>query len=257
MLDLINADCIEGLRNLEAGSVDVVVTSPPYNLGIDYSTYSDKKTREDYLQWMRDVFLECKRVLHDKGHLFLNVGYSNVDPWVNMDVAQTLRQDWVLQNNICWVKSIHVGDKTTGHFKPINSKRYINPTWESLFHFTKDGNVEIDKLGVGVPFEVKSNIARRGHAQDLRDRGNSWFIPYPHIKRKWVKGNHPAIFPPDLVKFCLKTSGIEKGVLCDPFVGTGTSAWVAQEMGWDFIGFDIDEEYLNFARERLNNVLAF
>ena len=257
MIDLIHEECIAGMNKLPEGSVDVIVTSPPYNLGIDYSTYSDKKGRGEYLSWMRDVFLAARRVLKDQGHLFLNVGYSNVDPWVNMDVAQTLREDWVLQNNICWVKSIHVGDKTTGHFKPINSKRFINPTWESLFHFTKDGNVEIDKLGVGVPFEVKSNIKRCGHAQDLRDRGNSWFVPYPHIARKHQKANHPAIFPPDLVKFCLKTSGIDKGVLMDPFVGTGTSAWVAQEMEWDFIGYDIDEEYLEFARSRLMNVTAF
>ena len=256
MIDLINKDCISGMNDLQPESVDVIVTSPPYNLGIDYSTYADKKPMEVYLEWIREVFLAAKRVLKDQGHLFLNVGYSNAEPWIAMDVAQTLRQDWVLQNNIAWIKSIHVGDKTTGHFKPINSKRYINPTWESLFHFTKDGNVEIDKLGVGVPFEVKSNITRNGHAQDLRDRGNSWFIPYPHIKRKSVKGNHPAIFPPDLVKFCLLTSGIEKGLLLDPFVGTGTSALVAQDLDWDFVGFDVDEEYLSFARTRLHNVFA-
>lgn len=244
------------MNELHPGSVDVIVTSPPYNLGIDYSTYSDKKPMEVYLEWIRDVFLAAKRVLKDQGHLFLNVGYSNVEPWIAMDVAQTLRQDWVLQNNIAWVKSIHVGDKTTGHFKPINSKRYINPTWESLFHFTKDGNVEIDKLGIGVPYEVKSNITRCNHAQDLRDRGNSWFVPYPHISRKKEKANHPAVFPPQLVEFCLKTSGIDKGTLMDPFLGTGTSALVAQNMEWDFIGFDIDKEYLEFAQGRLHNVFT-
>ena len=123
MIQLQNIDCIEGMNSLDARSVDVIVTSPPYNLGIDYSTYSDKKPMEVYLDWIKEVFLAARRVLSDNGHLFLNVGYSNVKPWIAMDVAQTLRQDWVLQNNICWVKSIHVGYKTTGHFKPINSKR--------------------------------------------------------------------------------------------------------------------------------------
>ena len=244
------------MNELEEKTVDVIVTSPPYNLGINYSTYKDKLGREEYLNWIREVFLACRRVLKDDGHLFLNVGYSNVDPWVNMDVAQTLRQDWELQNNICWVKSIYVDGKTTGHFKPINSQRYINPTWESLFHFTKDGNVKIDKLGIGVPYEAKTNITVRGKQvrEDCRDRGNSWFVPYPSMNRKEKKGNHPAIFPPQLVEFCIKTSGIEKGTLLDPFLGTGTSAFVASNMEWDFIGFDIDEEYIQFAQSRLRNV---
>jgi site-specific DNA-methyltransferase (adenine-specific) len=257
MIQFIQEDCITGMQKLEPCSVDVIVTSPPYNLGINYSTYRDTKTREEYLSWLRDVFLEAKRVLKDEGHLFVNVGYSNVDPWVNMDVAQTLRQDWVLQNNICWVKSIYVDGKTTGHFKPINSNRFINPTWESLFHFTKTGDVEIDKLGVGVPFEWKSNQDRFGHAQDLRDRGNSWFIPYAFIKSKESKGNHPAIYPPQLVEFCLKTTGIKSGLVVDPFIGTGTTALVAQEMNWDCIGYDVDEGYLDHARSRCHNVLNF
>ena len=257
MIQIIKEDCITGMNSLKDQSVDVIVTSPPYNLGINYSTYKDTKSRENYLLWIKDVFLAAKRVLKDEGHLFVNVGYSNVDPWVNMDVAQTLREDWVLQNNICWVKSIYVNGKTSGNFKPINSKRFINPTWESMFHFTKDGNVPINKVGCGVPFEWTDNLERFGHEENLRDRGNSWFVPYEPIQSKTEKGNHPAIYPPQLVEFCLKTSGIDKGTLLDPFVGTGTSALVAQEMDWDFIGYDIDEEYTKYAESRLHNLLAF
>ena len=102
MIDLIHEECIAGMNKLPEGSVDVIVTSPPYNLGIDYSTYSDKKGRGEYLSWMRDVFLAARRVLKDQGHLFLNVGYSNVDPWVNMDVAQTLREDWLGEIHSRW-----------------------------------------------------------------------------------------------------------------------------------------------------------
>ena len=141
-------DCLEGMKELDDKSIDLVVTSPPYNLDIQYSKYKDKKPRDQYLGWLRDVFLECKRILTDDGHLFVNMGYSNVDPWVAMDVAMTLRDDWILQNHINWVKSIHVNDKTSGHFKPINSKRYLCPTWEHLFHFTKDGKVNVDRLSL-------------------------------------------------------------------------------------------------------------
>ena len=70
-------DCLEGMKELDDKSIDLVVTSPPYNLDIQYSKYKDKKPRDQYLSWLSDVFLECKRILMDDGHLFINMGYSN------------------------------------------------------------------------------------------------------------------------------------------------------------------------------------
>ena len=127
------SDCAKGMSALPKGSVDVVVTSPPYNLGIKYSTYKDNKLQEDYLSWLSDVFEAVKHCLKDDGHFWLNVGYSNIDPWVGMDVAQIARKHFILQNNFTWVKSIAINDVTTGHFKPINSQRYMCPTWEHCF----------------------------------------------------------------------------------------------------------------------------
>ena len=248
------------MRGMAPGSVDAVVTSPPYNLNIKYGAYEDAKPRDQYLAWLRDVFLEVRRVLKDGGHLFLNMGYSNVDPWVGMDVAQVLRQDWVLQNHINWVKSIYVNGKTSGHFKPINSKRFTCPTWEHLFHFTKDGKQEIDRLAVGAPYEYYEGNLRNGHTAEtkpnLRDKGNCWFVPYETINSKALKGRHPAIFPVKLVEDCLRLAG-SPGVVLDPFVGTGTTAVAAQRLGWDAIGFDIDGAYLDFARSRLDTETDF
>jgi site-specific DNA-methyltransferase (adenine-specific) len=75
-----------------------------------------------------------------------------------MDVAQVARKHFILQNNFVWVKSIAIDDITKGHFKPINSDRFSNPTWEHLFHFTKSGNVKCDKLSIGVPYMHDSNL---------------------------------------------------------------------------------------------------
>lgn len=155
-------DCIQGMNSLPAQSIDIVVTSPPYNLGIEYGTYKDDKPRQEYLNWLNDVFAAVKHCLKDTGHFWLNVGYSNIDPWVGMDVAQIARNHFVLQNNFTWVKSITIDDVTTGHFKPINSDRFANPTWEHLFHFTKTGSVSCDKLAVGVPYMWDCNIDNTG-----------------------------------------------------------------------------------------------
>ena len=280
-------DCIEGMMSLPEKSIDTVVTSPPYNLNIKYSKYKDMKPRDQYLSWLHDVFVGVDHCLKDDGHFFLNVGYSNIDPWVGMDVANVARDIFVLQNNIAWVKSIHIKtiratkkqlhNTTFGHFKPISSKRFTCPTWEHLFHFTKSGNVEIDRLAVGVKYEYyqenirgeedkpKSNpkdsvlyeedIEVEGGKSNLRDKGNSWFMPYETINTKDLRGNHPATFPEKLVEDCLKLTGIQNGVVLDPFMGTGTTAVAAAKNDWDFIGYDIDEEYVDFSKKRLEKEL--
>ena len=87
-------DCLERMKELGDNSIDCVVTSPPYNLNIKYGKYTDDKPRQDYLDWLKKIFVEAKRILKDKGHLFVNMGYSNVDPFIGMEVAITLREDF-------------------------------------------------------------------------------------------------------------------------------------------------------------------
>lgn len=149
MYELHQQDCIAWMDSQPEKSIHCIVTSPPYNLDIKYGTYQDDQPRDSYLKWMRDVAKAAKRVLADNGHLFLNVGYSNTDPWVAMDVAQVFRQEFVLQNNFTWVKHILINDQSTGIYKPITSDRYASATTESIFHFTKDGNVKVDRLAIG------------------------------------------------------------------------------------------------------------
>lgn len=258
---IILGDCLEGMKKLEDGSIDAIVTSPPYNLKIKYGKYDDNKPRQEYLDWLAEIFREGKRVLKDDGHLFVNMGYSNVDPWIGMEVGLSLRNDWILQNHINWVKSINVTDRhgesrTSGHAKPINSKRFLSPTWEHLFHFTKDGNVNVDRLAVGVPYEYYKENLRHSKSLDeekpnLRDKGNCWFIPYETLCMKREDKKHPATFPVKLVEDCLKLTGKQSGMVLDPFMGTGSTAVAAVNLGWNYIGYDIDQDYVDFATERL------
>jgi len=142
-------DCIQWMNAQEEKSIPCIITSPPYNLDIKYGTYQDDQPRESYLKWLYDVAVAMKRVLSDDGQLFLNVGYSNTDPWVAMDVAQVFRKVFFLQNNITWVKHIAVNDQGYGQYKPISSDRFSSATTENIFHFTKTGNVKIDRLAIG------------------------------------------------------------------------------------------------------------
>jgi site-specific DNA-methyltransferase (adenine-specific) len=102
-----------------------------------------------------------------------------------------------------------------------------------------------------VPFKDKSNIARRGHAQDLRCRGNTWFIPYDTVQSKAERYHHPSTFPVALPRWCIRLHGRPDAVVLDPFMGTGTTMVAAQLEGVSGIGIDIDASYVAVAQQRL------
>jgi site-specific DNA-methyltransferase (adenine-specific) len=261
------ADCLEVLAQLPAGSVDVIVTSPPYNLGIQYNRYQDTLSHERYLEWTDAWVAAASRVLQPDGSLFLNVGAKPTDPWTALDVAQAVRPHLRLQNIIHWIKSIAIDrtsagaaaglsrDLAVGHYKPINSDRFLNDCHEFIFHFTHEGDAPLDRLALGVPYQDQSNVGRwRAAAQGLRCRGNTWFIPYETIQRRDRDRPHPATFPSQLPERCLKLHGLGRvRVAMDPFTGLGGTGVACARLGVDFIGADIDEVYLTEAAARMRD----
>lgn len=240
------------MRVLPSGSVDVVITSPPYNIGVAYQSYDDRRPRAEYLRWLTSVGEQLDRVMKFGGSFFLNVGGTGSDPWVVMDVANAFRDQFVLQNHIIWVKSVSIGDDTVGHFKPITSRRYLNNNHESVFHFTKCGDVHLDRLAVGVPYKDKSNIGRWNHATaDRRCAGNTWFVPYKTVRSKAQKFDHPAGFPVALPERCIRLHGGERLAVLDPFLGAGTTLVAASNLGMTGMGIELDAEYAATAVERL------
>jgi site-specific DNA-methyltransferase (adenine-specific) len=253
------ADCVRIMPALAEGCVSVIVTSPPYNLGVKYRTYDDQLPREEYLQWTNRWAAAAAAVLSPGGSLFLNVGHKPTDPWVAMDVAQTFRRHLHLQNVIHWIKSIALDDRglAAGHYKPINSDRFLNDCHEFIFHFTPDGRTRLDRRAIGVPYQDKSNVARwKGAAADLRCRGNSWFIPYETIQSREDERPHPATFPSRVPEMCIRLHGLGRAALVlDPFVGLGSSASACARLGVSFIGIDVDRHYLGEALERTQRTL--
>lgn len=241
-------------------TIDVIVTSPPYNLNKAYCSYNDNKERTKYLDWLRDVAELSYSVLKDDGSFFLNIGGTPSDSMLPFEVVGKFKEaNYRLQNTIHWIKSISfekadvgkmntIRDYSIGHFKPIVSERYLTDLHEYIFHFTKTANVKLDKRAIGVPYQDKTNIGRwKSATQDKRDRGNVWFIPYSTIQESRP---HPAVFPEKLPYLCIRLHGLEKDmVVYDPFMGIGTTALACIRLGVNYIGTEIDLEYIKVALE--------
>ena len=262
-------DCLDLLPRFPEGTMSAVVTSPPYNLGIQYRTYRDSLPRERYLEWTRDWIAAVRRGLARDGSLFLNVGAKPTDPWTAMEVAQSARTLLQLQNTIHWIKSIAIDkdaagagvdldrDLAVGHYKPINSDRFVNDCHEFIFHFTPEGRTPLDRRAIGVPYQDASNIARwQSGGNNRRCRGNTWFIPYDTIQSRDKERPHPATFPPRVPEFCFKLHGLDRVALAmDPFLGLGSTAVAAAQLGLDFVGIEMDEHYLAEAIARTRRIL--
>lgn len=264
-VDLLPGDCVAGMNGMPEGSVDAVVTSPPYNFDIRYGAYRDDLPEAAYLDWTEEWTAAVHRVLSPDGSFFLNVGARPSDPAAPLRTLERALRRFRLQNTIHWIKSIHIpraatgdygllaGDLTVGHYKPVNSRRFVNDCHEYIFHLTKAGDVELDRLALGVPYQDKSNVARWGAAgAGVHCRGNTWFLPYKTIRSRKDERPHPATFPAALPAMCLKLHGVSRiRRALDPFLGLGSTALACLELGVPFTGFELDAEYLTEAARRV------
>ena len=255
-MNLYNDDCLKVMKELPENSIDLCISSPPYNIGKSYNTYND--TRKDYIEWSIKVWNEVCRLLKDDGHLFVNIQYQKNTPFDIYKIFDNI--DWKLQNSIIWAKAVEIDGYVRGYTTPHNSKRYLQNGWEHIFHFTKNANTDIDLEYSSVPYNTDYNNAERNFkrsGRNWRPTTNAWHFTYKSKATKQItkqiagKVKHPAIFPEELVAKCIKVSGLKQGVVLDNFMGTGTTGLVAKKYNLDFIGIEIDKEYYNFAKERI------
>ena len=263
-------DCLGVLESLSSESLSAIVTSPPYNLGIQYRSYDDTIPRGRYLEWTGEWVSRAAAALATDGSMFLNVGAKPTDPWTALDVAQAVRPHLQLQNTIHWIKSIAIEkelagaraglekDLAVGHYKPINSRRFLHDCHEFVFHFTREGHTPLDRQAIGVRYQDPSNVGRwQTAASGVRCRGNTWFIPYETIQNREKDRPHPATFPPRLPEMCLKLHGLNRvKSVADPFMGLGSTAVACAQLGVSFIGIEMDEGYLEEAIARTRAALA-
>ena len=229
---ILNEDCLPGLSKLPDNSCDICITSPPYKHEDGYNPVL-----------ISSIFYQIHRVLKNNSLFFMNFGHLANFKFRPFDVCDmAICRGFTLNDTIIWVKN---------HFTPLQGNKRLNNLTEFIFLLYKGDMPDLDRLAIGVPYTDKSNAARFSGGRDLRCGGNVWNIKYPTITKKEQR-LHKDGFPVELPERCLKLSALPKGsVVLDPFMGAGSTALAAKNLGMNYVGFERNEEYYKISIERL------
>lgn len=234
-------DCIQVMKRMPDEFVDLIVTSPPYNFGLDeYDTHTDVKNWEEYFQNLRDVFIECCRVLKYGGRICVNVQplFSDYVPTHHI-ISQMLRNLGLLfKAEIIWEKHNWNCKYTAWGSWKSPSMPYLKYTWEFIEVFCKG---DYKKFGRGEDIDISG--------EEFKEWVYARWDIAPESKMK--EFGHPAMFPEEIPHRLIKLFSYVGDVVLDPFNGAGTTTLVACELKRKYIGIDISEKYCQKARERI------
>lgn len=240
--EIICGDSEKVLARIPRDTVDIILTSPPYNFGLEYDTSAipDTQQWDAYFTKLNKIWKQCKRVLKPGGRLIVNIQplFSDYIPSHHIISKQLLDLGLLWKGEILWEKN-HFNCKYTawGSWKSP-SMPYLKYTWEFIEVFCK---------------ETHKKIGNRECIDITGDEFKKWVYAKWSItpERKMRQYNHPAMFPEELVVRLLKLFSYKNDLVLDPFNGAGTTTAVAQQLKRRFIGIDISHEFCNIAEERL------
>lgn len=259
-------DCLEILPTLPSNSVDLVVTSPPY-ADQRKDTYGGVHP-DKYVEWFLPVANELKRVLKDEGSFILNIKERAMNGERHTYVLELIlalrKQGWLWTEEYVWHKRNSYPGKWPNRFRDA---------WERCLHFTKEKHFAMYQDAVRVPMGDWSRTRLRNLSETDKRRDNShvqsgfgkkienWVgreLAYPdnvlYLATECSNRNHSATFPIDLPAWFIKLFTQPGDIVLDPFMGSGTTAVAAKQLGRRCIGIEIDPTYVQIANDRLNSV---
>lgn len=230
MKNLRLGDCLSLLKDIPDESIDCIITSPPYNIGkmhsnqLQFGTYEGNDMKEEeYQNWQIDVLNECYRVLKPEGYMFYNHKVRIKNGKAIHPLEWLFKTKFILKQEITW---------DMGKSANCDKIRFF-PFSERIYWLTKDS---------------KTKIENKKHLSDV------WRV-VPTNKRKDAK--HIAVMPVEIVDNILDNIPYKSNfIVLDPFMGIGTTGVSAINHNMDFIGIEIDENYFNIAKERIEKNLG-
>jgi len=262
--NIIQGDCEKVLKDFPDNWFDLIFTSPPY-ADQRARTYGGVKA-DEYVSWFLPKAVEFRRVLKPTGTFILNIKERVVDGERHtyvIDLIQKMReQGWLWTEEFIWHKKNSYPGKWPNRFRD---------NWERLIQFNKDRTFSMYQEAVMVPIGkwARDRLSKLSETDKIRDESrvgsgfgknvSNWLgrdKVYPsnviHMATETGNKNHSAVFPVDLPEWFIKLFTKPGDVVLDPFVGSGTTALAAIELGRHFVGIDISSKYIKLSNQRIS-----
>ncbi len=234
---IVEGDAVEAMVALADESVQLIIADPPYNLGKDYGNNQDFLGFDEYLGFTRQWLTEAHRVLHSRGTLYVFMGVRFISY-----LYQILEREFHMHFNswICW------------HYtQGLGKKRGFSPRHDDILMFTKSNRFHFNLDAVRVPqkyYRARNNM--RG-----ANPGDVWQFSHIHYCNP-NRQPHPTQKPEGLMERMVLASSSEGDLVLDPFLGSGTTARVCQQLNRRCIGIELNPSFVRSAEERLTAPFA-
>lgn len=240
-------DCVAGMRKLPAASIDLIVADPPYNLDKDFGEYKELERKDNWLKWSKEWLKECERLLKPGGSIFV-YGIHHHMCWIQVALYE-LGLDY--RRQIIW----RYENGFSGYTKTLAAH------YEPLLWFSKGSSYTYN--AIREPYKsterLKHPITKGGKVwtpnPEGRMAGDVWEFPVLAGRRfRDEKVAHPTQKPLSISRRIVKHFSNPDDMVLIPFVGSGSECVAAKELSRRFIGFELNQDYIDIANMRLANV---
>ncbi len=256
--EIILGDAIAGMRQSPAGSVQLIVADPPYNIGYEYDVYDDRKSREEYLSWSRDWISAAAELLADTGALWIAIGDEYAAELKQLgDAAGLTLRNWVVWYYTFGVRCAHKFSRSHTHFlyfvknekrHKFRSEKILVPSARQLVYGDKRANAA-GKLPDNTWILRPQDAAGAFHPVD-----DTWYFARVAGTFKERAGFHGCQLPEQLLGRIIQACSDPGDLVVDPFAGSGSTLIVAKKLGRRWCGWELSESYRDQAIARLEAV---
>ena len=266
---IINGDCIEVMKTFPEGSIDLLVTSPPYNVNISYDVHKDDLPMEEYYEWSKDWLREAFRVLKDDGRIAVNVP-NELNVQERGGRILFVAEFWMMMKEVGFKFSglvdltedspHRVRQTAWGSWMSASAPYVYNPK-ECIILAYKKSSKKLTKgvsQWLGTPTEVTTEDGKVKNKMIYRDEDKKEFMNL--VFGRWeyfadTRSLTKATFSMDIPSKAIKILSYKNDIVLDPFMGSGTSAFAAELLDRRWIGIELSEGYTEIARKRVQSLI--
>ncbi len=249
---IIQGNCLDVMKDIPDKSIDLTVTSPPYNVGIDYKNHNDNMSEDDYFSFMQSVSDELYRITKIGGRACINIPFIGNSTfkakseklifYPNMYMPIFEKSGWIIRDFVVWVKSSEAENPNNFCGNSTQWGSWLSPSCPYMRCFAEV---------ILIFHKINKRLGHKGISDLTKDEFMEYTKNVWYFKTANNIKDHPAQFPIELPKRCIKLYSYIDDLVFDPFTGVGNTPLTCIENNRHYLGCDISQEYIDIANKRV------